>query len=261
MGKAADEPVLPLHGGLQGCDVLLLPGGHGVKLPGQGADLIGRGDSRPAGQVPGGQLLGRVGELVQRPGEDPGNGIGEPCIDGKQKEKNPPMGLLLLLPGLVDGGDVVGHVEEQRLPLDLQLPRELQIVPPLVGEGGLGIVGRVHQTAEIQKPFGDGALGEEGLLVGLQGEGGPGLVPLGGELGDGLGRILRAGPDLHRFHHLQGAEEQVIGGPGGCLLPGQGGLEGQGDQRAAAHPKQQGDQADHAQGGFPTEAHGSASSR
>ena len=34
VGKAADEPVLPLHGGLQGGDVLLLPGGHGVKLPG-----------------------------------------------------------------------------------------------------------------------------------------------------------------------------------------------------------------------------------
>ena len=78
-----------------------------------------------------------MGELVQRPGEDPGNGIGEPCTDGEEKEKNPPMGLLLLLPGLVDGGDVVGHVEEQRLPLDLQLPGELQDSAALVGKGGL----------------------------------------------------------------------------------------------------------------------------
>ena len=59
------------------------------------------------------------------------------------------MGLLLLLAGLIDGGDIVGHIENQGFPLNLQLAGQLEILLSLIGEGRLGIVRPIHLLPQV----------------------------------------------------------------------------------------------------------------
>ena len=59
------------------------------------------------------------------------------------------MGLLLLLAGLIDGGDVVGHIENQGFPLNLQLAGQLEILLASIGEGRLGVVRLIHLLPQV----------------------------------------------------------------------------------------------------------------
>lgn len=67
-------------------------------------------------RVPGGQRLGGLGELVQGAGKKPGDTVRQAGAHHKEDGENLSVGLLLLLAGLIDGGDVVGHIENQGFP-------------------------------------------------------------------------------------------------------------------------------------------------
>ena len=149
VGKAPDEAVLSLHGGLERGKIGLLAGGHGVKFPGQRPQLVLGLYSAAAGQVPGGQRLGGLGELVQGAGKKPGDTVRQAGAHHKEDGENLSVGLLLLLAGLIDGGDVVGHIENQGFPLNLQLAGQLEILLASIGEGRLGVVRLIHLLPQV----------------------------------------------------------------------------------------------------------------
>ena len=149
MGKAPDEAVLSLHGGLERGKIGLLAGGHGVEFPGQRPQLVLGLHSTAAGQVPGGQRLGSLRELVQGTGKKPGDTVRQAGAHHQENDKDLSMGLLLLLAGLIDGGDIVGHIENQGFPLNLQLAGQLEILLSLIGEGRLGIVRPIHLLPQV----------------------------------------------------------------------------------------------------------------
>ena len=130
-----------------------------------------------------------------------------------------------------------------------------------MGKGALGAVAGVHQAAQVQKTLGGNPLGHENILSGGERQRCPGLPALGGELLDHLDCVLGLGPDLHPLHQLKGVQELVIGGLGGGLFPGQGVLEGEGDQGTAPPAKEKGEQADQGQGDFEAKLHRGTSRR
>ena len=90
-----------------------------------------------------------MGEIVQWAGKKPGDIVRLCVAHHKEDGENLSVGLLLLLAGLIDGGDVVGHIENQGFPLNLQLAGQLEILLASIGESRLGVVRLIHLLPQV----------------------------------------------------------------------------------------------------------------
>ena len=262
MGEAPHKPLLPLYRLVQLGDRLLHLRCHGVEIRRHRPDFVLRQHWRTAGKTAGGDGAGRLAQPRQRPGQGLGHGVGQRRAQQNHHAENPQIGLLLILAGGVERGDIVGGLEVQHVAagfhraVQQQIPRAVRVRRNIKQAAA-----RLGQLFALQEAGRAGLHAVQRVLLRAQAQRRPPGPVLLVELVHGLGQGVAVQVGVQAVDNLKGRPHHAAGGEGGLLFPLQSVLEGLRYEQAPPCAEEHGQQRQHTQGHFNTKFHSYTSSR